>query len=108
MIPFLKSLALILYSYSLMLKITKLNPINAVKIKNDLESKSGKCIFPFRYHPINQLKWECIKTKDGNSWCATDVNKGKNMAQNVPIAAGMDDQVWSGKWKWKQLQEYKL
>ena len=29
------------------------------------------------------------------------------MAQNVPIAAGKDDQVWSGKWKWKQLYKDK-
>lgn len=73
--------------------------------KIDKGFKSGKCLFPFRYHPSYDLSWECVSTKHGSSqkWCATSVKAGRDLLHTMPIAADKDDRIYQKKWDWTQL-----
>jgi hypothetical protein len=71
--------------------------------------KSGKCIFPFRYHPSYDLSYDCVLTKHGKGqkWCATSLKAGKNVASELPIAADKDDKIYPKKWDWKTMYDNK-
>jgi hypothetical protein len=77
------------------------------KGKIDKGFKSGKCIFPFRYHPSYDLSWECISTKHGKGqkWCATSLKTGKNVASELPIAADKDERIYQKKWEWESMYD---
>ena len=47
------------------------------KKRKNKNIKSGKCIFPFNYS--RKLHNKCIEMKDGNKWCATQVNPDNKM-----------------------------
>jgi hypothetical protein len=80
-----------------------------LKGKIDKGFKSGKCIFPFRYHPSYDLSWECISTTQGNKqkWCATSMKTGKNVAHDLPIAAKKEDKIYQKKWDWASMYDEK-
>lgn len=80
-----------------------------LKGKIDKGFKSGKCIFPFRYHPSYDLSWECISTTQGNKqkWCATSMKTGKNIAHEMPIAANKEDRIYQKKWDWGSMYDEK-
>jgi hypothetical protein len=71
--------------------------------------KSGKCVFPFRYHPSYDLSWDCVTTKHGSSqkWCATGLKTGKHVASELPIAADKDDRIYQKKWDWTSMYDSK-
>lgn len=77
------------------------------KGKLDPGFKSGKCLFPFRYHPSYDLSWSCISTKHGSKekWCATSVKAGKEILNDIPIAASKEDKVYQKKWQWDKLYD---
>ena len=79
------------------------------KGKIDKGFKSGKCIFPFRYHPSYDLSWECINTKQGNTqkWCATSLKSGRNISAELPVAADKEDKIYQKKWDWKAMYDEK-
>ncbi len=91
----------------------KVEDINAkatnMKGRIDKGFKSGKCIFPFRYHPSYDLSWECITTKQKNDqkWCATSIKSGKNIAAELPIAADKSDKIYQKKWDYSSMYDSK-
>jgi len=91
----------------------KVEDINAkatnIKGRIDKGFKSGKCIFPFRYHPSYDLSWECITTKQkqGQKWCATSIKTGKNIASELPIAADKNDKIYQKKWDYSSMYDNK-
>jgi hypothetical protein len=91
----------------------KIEEINAkatnFKGKIDKGFKSGKCIFPFRYHPSYDLSWECVTTKqkDSQKWCATSIKTGKNIASELPIAADKNDKIYQKKWDYSSMYDSK-
>ena len=76
-----------------------------IKGKIDKGFKSGKCIFPFRYHPSYDLSWECVSTKhgQGQKWCATGLKNGRGVVHELPIAADRSDRIFQKKWDWNSL-----
>ena len=91
----------------------KVEDINAkatnIKGRIDKGFKSGKCIFPFRYHPSYDLSWECITTKhkQGQKWCATSIKTGKNIASELPIAADKNEKIYQKKWDYSSMYDSK-
>ncbi len=79
------------------------------KGKIDKGFKSGKCIFPFRYHPSYDLSWECVTTKHGKGqkWCATNIKTGKNIASELPIAADRNERIYQKKWDYSLMNDEK-
>jgi hypothetical protein len=79
------------------------------KGKIDKGFKSGKCIFPFRYHPSYDLSWECVTTKHGKGqkWCATNIKTGKNIASELPVAADKTDRIYQKKWDYTAMNNEK-
>lgn len=71
--------------------------------------KSGKCIFPFRYHPSYDLSWECVSTKHGRGqkWCATSLKNGREVVHDLPIAADKNDRIYQKKWDWNSMYDKK-
>ena len=80
-----------------------------IKGKIDKGFKSGKCIFPFRYHPSYDLSWECVSTKHGQGqrWCATGLKNGRQVVHELPIAADRSDRIYQKKWDWNSLYNQK-
>jgi hypothetical protein len=80
-----------------------------IKGKIDKGFKSGKCIFPFRYHPSYDLSWDCVSTKHGHGqkWCATSLKNGRDVVHELPIAADREDRIYQKKWDWASLYNKK-
>lgn len=80
-----------------------------MKGKIDKGFKSGKCIFPFRYHPSYDLSWECVSTKhgQGQKWCATGIKTGKNVASELPVAADKNEKVYQKRWDYSSMYDSK-
>jgi hypothetical protein len=91
----------------------KVEEVNAkatnLKGKIDKGFKSGKCIFPFRYHPSYDLSWDCVSTKQGKSqkWCATSMKTGRNIAAELPIAADINEKIYQKKWDYSSMYDNK-
>jgi hypothetical protein len=91
----------------------KVEEVNAkatnLKGKIDKGFKSGKCIFPFRYHPSYDLSWDCVSTKQGKNqkWCATSMKTGRNIASELPIAADINEKIYQKKWDYSTMYDEK-
>jgi hypothetical protein len=91
----------------------KVEEVNAkatnLKGKIDKGFKSGKCIFPFRYHPSYDLSWDCVSTKQAKSqkWCATSMKTGRNIAAELPIAADTNEKIYQKKWDYSSMYDNK-